>query len=169
MRKIFPIFLACFLLSLGAAAQNKRGPSTPEERKRFLSLVQQLEKNPLDETLRPEVKWAFQWLDAVPDITVDICPTPLEGLPAENYKYTPQLFGLYVFAMGRFAIEHPDKAGDKDAVFLAGVETALKGYQEIVKDKSNARSTALDTLLQKQKDGKLKESVQNASKACAGS
>jgi hypothetical protein len=141
---------------------------TLEERKRFVTLVQQLEKSPLDEALRPEVKWAFQWLDAVPDITVDICPAPLEGLPAENYKYTPQLFGLYVFAMGRFAIEHRDKAQDKTGQYFAGVESTLKGYQAIVKDKSNARSTALDALLQKQNEGRLKEFVKTAGKACEG-
>ena len=84
----------------------------------------------------------------------------------EQNKYTPQLSYQATFGSAAYIIEHPDKAGDLDAQFLAGVESALKAYSAIVKSEPQARSKALDDLLEKQKQGKLAEFVRSASKTC---
>ena len=171
MRKAGQVSLILLLLSLVSFAQDeqpKRAPSTKEERQRFLSLTRKLEQDPLDKSLYADKTWAKKWLEDVPDINVNICAPLLFGMEfvAEQNKYTPQLSYQATFGSAAYIIEHPDKAGDMDAQFLAGVESALKSYSAIVKSQPDAKSKSLDALLDKQKQGKLAEFVRTASKGC---
>ena len=145
-----------------AGAQEKRGPSTAEERARFVAVAHKVEANPLDPSLKADARWALNFLVAVPDIDVSLCSAPLGGLIGSHYKYEAELFGEYALAMGAFVIEHPEKARDRGAVNLAGVESVLKAYQTIRKQEPKATSAALDDLLEKQAKGKLGDFVQKA-------
>ena len=168
-RAVQSLFLLMALVA-SAVAQNepKRAPSTAEERQRFLSLTRKLEQNPLDKSLYEDKKWAKQWLEDVPDINVNICAPLLFGVDfvKEQNRYTPQLSYQATFGSAAYIIEHPDKAGDTAAQFVAGVESALKAYSAIVKSEPQAKSKALDDLLEKQKQGKLADFVHGASKSC---
>ena len=171
MRKALWSCLAVLTLSALAAPQNqpKRGPSTPEERTRFVALAQKLQQAPLDPELRPEVRWALRWLIEVPDLTVDLCTAPLGEFMKRKYKYSPEIVTQLTFSSGQFIIEHPDQVKDTGAQYVAGVEGALKAYQAILKAKPDAKSKELDELLQKQSEGKLGEYVRGAaSKGCKG-
>jgi hypothetical protein len=162
--------LAILLLCISAFPQDrggpKRAPSTPEERKRFVALVHRLEKTPLDENLDSETKWAMQWLDDVPDITVTICWAPLGHFPMERYRYEARIRGQFVLGMGAYQIEHGAKQADE--IYLAGVESALKAYRAILKSKPDATSHSLDELQAMQDDGGLQKYVHDASKNCDG-
>ncbi|HEY6249726.1 MAG TPA: hypothetical protein VI685_07175, partial [Candidatus Angelobacter sp.] len=65
--------LLCSLAKGQTAQEPQRGPSTPEERQRFLTLVHKLEQTPLDKSLQTEKRWALIWLVQVPDIHVKMC------------------------------------------------------------------------------------------------
>ena len=172
MRKAAIVSLVLFSLSIlslsFAQDEPKHPPSTKEERQRFLTLTRRLEQDPLDKSLYAEKTWAKKWLEDIPDINVNICAPILFGVDflTEQNKYTPQLSYQATFGSAAYIIEHPDKAGDTDAQFVAGVESALKSYSAIVKNEPQAKSKALDALLEKQKQGKLAEFVRAASKSC---
>ena len=178
MRKAGLISLILFSLAVLAFTQDepkdkskdepKHAPSTPAERQRFLALTRKLEQSPLDKSLYDDKKWAKKWLEDIPDINVNICAPILFGVDflTEQNRYTPQLSYQATFGSAAYIIEHPDKAGDLDAQFLAGVESALKSYSAIVKSEPQAKSKALDSLLEKQKQGKLADFVRSASKSC---
>jgi len=172
MRKaiLFSFLLFSLLAVTLAAAQDepKRAPSTAEERQRFLALTRKLEQNPLDKSLYDDKKWAKDWLRDVPDINVNVCAPLMFGMQfvLEQNQYTPQLSYQATFGSAAYIIEHPDKAADTAAQFVAGVESALKAYSAILKSDPQARSKALDSLLEKQKQGKLAEFVHDASKSC---
>ena len=170
MRRSLAILLPILFFSTLLSAQDqdapKRGPSTPEERKRFVALVQKLEQNPLDTSLRPDVVWAERWLNDIPDINVSICPAPLGKLVAENYKYAGQISVQFAFGMAVYLIQHPDKAGDRPAQYLAGVQEALRTYKSILKGQSRASSMALDELVAKDAEGTLTDFVRDAAKEC---
>jgi len=184
MRKfvIISILSAYSMVCLSAFAQTAtgRGPSTPEERKRFLAIAHKFEQNPLDKSLWPEEKWALQWVQDIPDITVTPCPPLLTGpqsasqsdsrRPQEDlladYKYAHQLAVATVFGNVAFMIDHPDKALDNTAGFTAGVESALRAYKAILKAEPLAKSRTMDDLLQKQSQGKLVDAVREAGKDC---
>lgn len=163
--------LSSFLASAGVAQNQtppKRGPSTAEERKRFVTLTRKLEQNFLDQSLYEEKRWAKTWLEDVPDINVTICAPLLfgEDFVREQNKYTPQLSYQATFGSAAYIIEHPDKAADTAGQFVAGVESALRAYAAVVKNEPQARSKALDDLLERQKQGKLTDFVHAASKSC---
>jgi hypothetical protein len=170
MRKAGLIPLILFFTAVLSFAQNepKHAPSTKEERQRFLTLTRKLEQNPLDKSLYAEKTWAKKWLEDIPDINVNICAPILFGLDfvTEQNRYTPQLSYQATFGSAAYIIEHPEKAGDTDAQFVAGVESALKSYSAIVKSDPDAKSKSLDSLLEKQKQGKLADFVRSASKGC---
>ena len=60
---------------------------------------------------------------------------------------------------GAFVIETPDKAADTKAANLAAVESVLKTYQAILKQKPDAKAKPLDDLLKKQSQGKLNDAL----------
>ena len=162
------LFLSILSLCSAQDDQPKRAPSTAQERQRFLALTRKLEQSPLDKSLYEEKKWAKKWLEDIPDINVNICAPVLFGVDflSEQNKYTPQLSYQATFGSAAYIIEHPDKAGDLDSQFIAGVESALKSYSSIIKGEPGAKSKALDGLLEKQKQGKLADFVRSASASC---
>lgn len=147
---------------LGAA----RGPSTPEERQQALRLTKALEDDPLNKDAKTARKWLLGWLTEIPDISVEMCPA-LFGKKFEVSKEFAGEIALQQSLSGAaYKIEHPDQAGDKLAVALAGVEGALRAYEAILLSKPEAHLTSLDTLLQARIEGKLKEVVARNLKAC---
>ncbi len=157
IRQAILISLAVLVCCSLSAAQDadKRGPSTADERQRFLQITNKMANSPLDPGLSADRDWALKWLIAIPDINVDVCNAPLGDFMNTHYKYTPQIIGQLTFSTGAFIIEHPDKAKDRDAQYVAGMEGALHAYQSILKAKPDATAKELDDLLDKQKKGTL--------------
>jgi carboxypeptidase Q len=169
MRKAVWVCLAVLALSSAVVAQDasKRGPSTPEERRRFVAIAHQMEETPLDSDLRPELQWALRWLIEVPDVHVSLCTAPLGDFMKKKYKYSPEIVTQLTFSSGAFVIAHPEQANDAMAQYVAGVEGALRAYQSILKTKPDAKSRELDDLLQKQNQGTLAAHVrETAEKGC---
>jgi len=166
-----PRFLLLLILLTGslwnAAAQDKRGPSTTEERQRAAAIAHKLEESPLDKSLQPDREWALRWVIEVPDVHVNICGKALSGFLSKKskYKFESEIVTQMMLSSAAFVIEHPDQAADDQAQYLAGVQGTLKAYEAILKIKPDAKSKTLDELLQQQKDGKLQEAVQ---RNCSG-
>jgi hypothetical protein len=76
-----------------------------------------------------------------------------------KYFYAHTITRQYMLASAAFQIENADKAADTKATNLAAVESVLKTYQAILQQKADAKAKALDDLLKKQTEGKLKDSV----------
>lgn len=168
MRNALCVGLAVLALNSLLIAQNepKRGPSTEAERARFVALTHKLEQTPLDKNLYAETKWALEWINDIPDITVDVCPMVLgRDFMDSRYRYAPQVMGQVLFGNVVFLIEHPDKKNDHVAQYTAGVESALKAYKGILRA-DPLTSRPLEELLRIQSQGKLAEFVKTTSKDC---
>jgi hypothetical protein len=164
------ILAAVFLFSFFCAAQQgqkQRGPSTPEERARFVSIAHKYETNPLDPAISKDREWAILWLIEVPDVHAKMC-TEVFGKEynKEKYAHASDLITQMLLSSGAFVIENPEKAQDDKAQYLAAVEGVLKAYQSIIREKPQATSKALDDLLQKQSQGGLADFVRETSKKC---
>jgi hypothetical protein len=165
-RYLLLLWVGLFLSTLAVAQGAKRGPSTPEERQRFVTIAHKIEESPLDPSLVPEREWGLRWLIEVPDVNVNLCAAPLQEFVQTKYKYSRELVVQLTFSSGAFLIEHPDNK-DPDAQYVAGIEGVLKAYQSILKTKPDAKSKALDDLAQRQSQGTLSSYVRDAAdKGC---
>lgn len=167
MRRFAAVIIALLVTTTLAAAAADRGPSTPEERQRFLAITEKMQNAPFDKTLRSEREWALRWLIEVPDVQAKLCGAVLGDFLKSKYKYSPEITAQVTFSEAAFSIKNPDRASDDAAQYLAGIEGALNAYNAILKAQPNAKSKPLDDLLQKQKQGQLKPYVQQASQECS--
>ena len=149
-------FLAIVILlccTLTALAQDKRGPSTPEERAKVVQVAKALENDPVAATMHPEREWLVRFLIEVPDISIKLCNP---SFPYENkYKFSSDLMAVSMAAMAANVIEHPDTAKDPVVVGQAGLEAVLRAYSKLMETNPNKRSKSLDQWLEHQKDGSL--------------
>jgi len=164
------VLVIVLLLTCGFSASNtvaqRRGPSTPEERRRAVEIATLLENDPLNKNAQALSRELLIWLIEIPDITVTICTGMLGDYSKIKGDYAGTLTTQLSFAETKFVIEHPEQAKDEYQVYLAGVESALKTYQNIKKVKPKVRLEPLEELLLKQQAGELPEFVKNAMAGC---
>lgn len=148
-----------------ASASDER--SSSEDRARFVSVTRSLERAPLEPGLKADREWALAWLTEAPDVTVIICPDALGGMVGSAYRYAGEILLQDTFSMAAHAIEHPETADDPNAQQLAGVEGALNAYRSILRDEPEAKSPALERLLQTRSRGELPDFVRKALIRCS--
>ena len=153
-------------LSAGSGFAQKRGPSTATERARAVEIATLLENDPLNKNAKALTRELMIWLIEIPDITVTICTGMLGDYSKIKGDYAGTITTQLSFAETRFVIEHPEEAKDEYRVYLAGVESALKTYQNIKKAKPRVRLEPLEELLATQQAGQLPEFVRNAMAGC---
>jgi len=162
---IFALVIACGL-GAGSAFAQKRGPSTPEERRRAVEITTLLENDPLNKNAKALSRELLIWLIEIPDITVTICTGMLGDYAQIKGEYKGTITTQLSFAETKFVIEHPEQANDEYQVYLAGVEGVLRTYQNIKKAKPKVRLEPLEQLLVKQQAGELPEFIKNAMVEC---
>lgn len=154
------------LTAVAAPAQQKRGPSTPEERARAVQFAHDLESNPLGPQAKGEREWLTLWLIEIPDMTVEVCPRLLGTEIPDKKKFGTEILSQLMYSEAAFQIEKPDKAKDALEVHAAGVAGSLRAYEAIVKEHPKAKSKAFDEILSRRDKGELKDYVQEAMKFC---
>lgn len=165
MKRIVLGLSLVLLLSVSLLAAD-RGPSTPEERARFLKVTNQVIEDPLNDSNKPEMRWAFEWLTEVPDISVAICTGPIEALFKDKAKNDPGLVLIHTFAMARFVMEHPEQKSDDAAIQLAGMEAILKAYENAQKRDAKFKMKSMESYVKMQAAGTLADSVKKAAREC---
>jgi hypothetical protein len=160
------VVLLAFTVAASPAFSAGRGPSTSEERSKAVNLVRALEADPLNEGARDSRRWLVAWLSEIPDITVQMCPALLGENFEVNKKYAAELALQQSLSSAAFIIEHPDRANDKLAVSIAGVEGVFKAYEAILTQKPKAHFKSLDALLEARSKGTLESIVAQNMKAC---
>jgi carboxypeptidase Q len=156
--------LALLLALSPAAAAQGRGPSTSEERAKTVRLTRRLEQDPLNDAAMSARTWLLEFVKTVPDLDVVVCSTLVEELLGKEEHYARELAIQPVFSETAFIIEHPEKAGDQQAVLVAGVEGMLRGYESVLKAEPEAHLKFLDDLLARRNRGELAAWVAEESK-----
>jgi hypothetical protein len=159
MRRLLITSLALtivFLLAVPSLAQNQRGPSTPQERENAIKAARLLETDPFHKDAKNIREWFFRWLVEVPDIHIDLCPAYRSPDKSTDKNYGAEIFMQTMFSSAAFIVEHPDQANDRAAVDTAGLEGALKVYENVLTTKPKAKSAFWDGLLEKRNKGELR-------------
>jgi hypothetical protein len=159
-------FVGLLALTTGLSAAPPRGPSTPEERQKALAVVRHLESDPLAKSAKDERGWLTVWLTEVPDITVTLCTAFYPPLLDSKKNHASELAVQSAYSMAGFLIEHPEKAQDENARYLAGVEGTLRTYESILQKDPKAHWPVLDELLAKRERGELAAFVEATVPKC---
>ncbi|HUL17379.1 MAG TPA: hypothetical protein VLV88_15385 [Terriglobales bacterium] len=163
--RLASLLLIVFWASAACFGQSqKRGPSTAEERAKAVKIAQDLQTDPLSRSVQPEREWLIQWLIEIPDIGVDVCGGLLGDLGDKGTGYPGAILSAMLGSEAAAIIEHPEKAKDKQEIYVAGVDGALNAYQAIRKQDSKYDAPKLDEFLARRNEGKLKDGVAEATK-----
>jgi len=159
-RSIAALVAGCALLltSLSSKSQEKRGPSTPEERQQALDHIHNWQSDPLGPQAKDQFGWVLKWFADVPDLTVHVC-TVFDKLPKGDKKDSATIFGGEFMGQGAFVLENSDKKDDRQAEYVAGVQSALRVYELLVKTNPKDRQPYLDEVVQRREAGTLADYV----------
>ncbi|KRD73585.1 hypothetical protein [Lysobacter sp. Root983] len=153
--RIKSLALLLSIACLGTAAQAAE-PAAESDSAKMIRLTRALEHDPLGDTDNSMRAWLLDWLMQMPDHTVVVCDAV--SLPVKDDR-KPNV-GIYVlqqmFGNGAYQIEHPDDK-DASAPLLAGVESMLRAYSAVLTKEPRSRIAYLDTLLEQEKAGTLKQ------------
>ena len=165
MRRHLHLALASVLLPLLAtAAGAARGPATPEEREKLVSVVAQLEREPLAASAAESRQWVLSFLQEVPDITAKQC-LGLFGPPQERQGIAQELALQQLFSNAAYVVANGAPAGSTEAL-TAGLEGALRVYEAMKAADAKATHPRLEQLLQLQRDGQLVPYVRAVGRGC---
>jgi hypothetical protein len=145
----------------------ERGPSTPEERARAVKITHDLEEDPLAKDAKDQRAWFLDWIEKIPDITVNVCFDFFGKLPTPPPDHSKEIMTQMIISSTAFMIEHPDKVKDEQAIALAGLLGSLKAYEAIVKQDPSARWPYIDKLIQMREQNKLDDYVGETRRKCA--
>lgn len=160
------LLLGVAFLPLTSNGQAQRGPSTAAERTRAVEVAKALRANPLSPTIQSDREWLVKWVIVVPDNAVPLCASFLGDLGKNKDKYSGALTASMIASETSFVIEHPDKSGDKIAIFFAGVDGTLDSYHAIQQQDGKYHLAHMDEALHEREQGKLEEYVRSTAKGC---
>jgi hypothetical protein len=141
-----------------AAYAADRGPSTPEERRQAIEYIHAWQADPLGPQAKDQFGWVLKWLAEVPDITVHVC-TIFDKLPKGDKKDGSVIFGSEFMGQAAFVLEGLGKQSDVEAEYEAGVLSALRVYENLLKTNPKDRQAYLDELVQRREAGTLQQYV----------
>lgn len=135
-----------------------RPPSTPEERERAVKLVAELENNFLGPEADASREWLDKWMAEIPDLFFHSCPL-LEREKDEVFPHHLYLIKQSYYAGGAYLIQHPEKVNDQLRIYIAGVEGAIRAYNNLVANQPTKRNGSMEFLLKAQAAGQLETLV----------
>lgn len=114
------------------------------------------EGNPLSrgaKKIRPVLAVHFEAVDYI------VCLDQIGPLLDTKNEAHEAVFWQVVFGSGDFVEQHPELAKDKFAYMVAGLQSGLRSYENLLRDKPKARHVLLDKLVALQNEGRLVEFV----------
>jgi hypothetical protein len=161
MKKIFYIFTIAVLVVV--SAQISYGQTKEEQQQLLIKAAKFLEIKPFDKDAKDVRGWAVRYVIETDDVTVVICTGNfMDAALEKKNKYGSELLAQYTIGMAAFKLENPSKKDDENAAQLAGIESMLRAYETMVKEKPKAKFAGMDDLLAKRDKDELKALVEAA-------
>src|SRR6185369_2020535 len=159
--------LICVGMLTGSMIAEDRGPSTPEERKRALTVVEKLEADPMSPSLASDRDWISKWVFEIPDVNVPICTTLIKPLLDERNSDPRKALQLeQLIAMAAYQIQNPKEAKDPIKLQMAGARGMNKAYANITRRMPMYKSQFMEELRVKEESGTLESFVRQGTAEC---
>lgn len=165
MRYTLPAFVIAFVVAAPCFAQGAT-VSSPEDKAQALALVKQLEDEPLASGAENARQWLTNFIVNAPDLYISTCPELLGPLNGQGKNGAPEIVGQLYFGNAAWAIQNPDKATDREATFVGGLESTIRLYESLLKQKSRWRWPLLEDLRSRVKKGTLADYVRENIARC---
>jgi hypothetical protein len=159
MKKL-TIILTLLIVGLSAQLAFAQNP-TGNDKENLIKASTFLENNPFDKEAKGIRAWAITFASETKDVTVIICGGTASPFLDKKVKYGSELLGQYLIAMTAFKLQNPENT-DENASQLAGIESALKAYENMIKEKPKGKAKTIDELVAKRDNGELKAFVEAA-------
>ncbi len=159
MKKLTIIFT---LFLIGLTVQISFAQNKPGDKETLIKATQILEAQPFQEKAKDFRNWAMRYIIETDDVSITVCSQMLTSIMDKKNKYADELLAQYSMGMAAFKLANPAKAKDENSAQLAGMESMLKAYENMVKEKPKAKFQALDDLTAKRDKGELKKFVEDA-------
>ncbi len=98
---------------------------------------------------------ALRWVVETDQVHLLVCGDLIGAILDKKNKNGSDMTGAYTIGMAAFKIENPTQAEDENAAQLAGLQTALKTYEVLIRDKPKTKFDKVDALIQKRDKGEL--------------
>ncbi len=125
------------------------------EKELVIKTAHALQTNPAaKETIKMREK-ALLWVIKTDEVNLIACGGVFSLFSDKKNKNGSDMTAAYLIGMAAFKLENPSMASDENASQLAGIETALKTYELLIKDKPKTRSEKIDSLVGKRDKDEL--------------
>lgn len=165
MRYTLPALAIALVVAAPCFAQEATS-SSAEDKAQVLSLVKQLEEDPLASGAENARQWLTTFIVNAPDLFISTCPELLGPLSGQGKNGAPDIVAQLYFGNAAWAIQNPDKATDREAMLIGGLESTIRLYENLLKQKSRWRWPLLDDLRARVKKGTLADYVRENLDKC---
>jgi len=133
--------------------------SSAEDKAQALALVKQLEDDPLASGADNARQWLTSFVVNAPDLFISTCPELLGPLNNQGRNGAQEIVGQLYFGNAAWAIQNPEQALDRAAVYAGGLESAIRVYESLLKQKPRWKWPILEDLRSRAKKGTLLDYV----------
>lgn len=147
----------CFAGGFVNTTAQELGPTQLIQAARFL------EAKPFDKNAEAVRSMAVRYVIETKDVSVVICAGDITKpfLDKKN-KNSTELIGQYTIVMAAFKLENPAKKDDENAAQLAALESVLRTYETMLREKPKSKHALMDEYILKRDKGELKAVVDGA-------
>jgi hypothetical protein len=156
----------CAVMLLAGVAVGQQGTLSVKDRKKLVDLATKLENEPLSKKAPKDRKKVLTLIRRAPDLTIPPCRDLLDELLLSKELGAQELRVQMAISGAMFLVQHPEAAGDRAAVYVAGVEGALRTYENMRHTNPLVQIESMDELLARREQGTLGEYVRQAMAAC---
>jgi len=160
LARIAMVSLMVALCCLPAYAKKKK-PPTAEGKASFIEKAKLIEEEPLSEKAPSYQKDLIMWWSETAGIDVKWCLSLLGknmDTPKSDLMWTV-CFQL-LFSSIAYSFSNPEEARNPVSLYCAGLEGALKTYENILKEKPEVRDSNCDNLVKARELGLLRRYVE---------
>jgi hypothetical protein len=151
----------------GSLYSEERGPSTPDERKHALQVIEKLEADPISPDLKTDRDWISKWIFEVPDVRVPICTAIIRQLLEERNSDPRKALQLQqLLAMAALQMKKPEEAKDPIKLQMAGAQGMIRAYANITRRMPMYKSQFMEDLRVKEESGTLESFVRQGTAEC---
>ena len=157
--KILSVSLFCLIILTASISSSAQDFGSSE----LIKAAKFLEAKPFDKDAGTIRAAAARYVIETKDVSILVCGGEITKpfLDKKN-KNSTELIGQYMIAMAAFKLENPSKKDDENATQLAALESVLRTYEVMVREKPKGRHALMDEYLQKREKGELKALVDAA-------